>query len=75
MSLKPSKDILADSWHFLDSLLAQTVLMEGLTQLQLPNLPHRSPHTLPTCPSSICVARDITVVVKKVAKIPVVLAS
>ena len=45
------------------------VLMEGLTRLWLPTLPHHPPHLL------IHSIRDITVTVKKVTQNPAVLVS
>ena len=48
---------------------AVCVLMEDLTCLQLPTLPHHLPYPLP------CAIRAITVAVRKVAQNPAVLAS
>ena len=36
-----------NGWHFCNSQLVQTVIMEGLTWLQLPTLPLHLPHLLP----------------------------
>ena len=67
--LRPSSLVWANDQYFLDSWLLQTVLMEGLTRLRLPTRPLHPPHPL------ICAIRYITVVVKKVAQNPAVLAS
>ena len=62
-SLRFSECVLAYGWHFLDSQLVQTVLMEGITHLWLPNLSttHPTPF-LPTHPL-ICATCDITMAV------------
>ena len=66
--LRPSSFVWAYDYHFLDSYVdAQTVLLEGTTHLWLP--------TCPTTHPLISAIRDITVVVKKVAQNPAVLAS
>ena len=69
--LRPSSRVWAYDWHFLDSWLLQTVQMDGVTRLRLPT--HPTP--LPPAHPLIHAIRDITVVVKKVAQNPAVLAS
>ena len=56
-SFRPSEHFWTYDWHFLDSQLVQTVLLEGLTSLRLPTLPLMQT----TC--------NITMVVEKVAQI------
>ena len=73
-SLRPSECVWAYGWHFKDSQLVQTVLIEDLTHLRLPTLPHHPSHSSPTHPL-IFATHDITVVGKIVAQNPAVLAS
>ena len=76
MSLRLSRHVWAYSWHFLDSQLVQTVLIESLTHLRLPTLPYHPLH-LSCLPAHLLLHAtcDITVPVKKVAQNPAVLAS
>ena len=46
--LRPSSLVWAYNQHFLDSWLLQTVLLEGLTCLQLPTRPLHPPHPTPS---------------------------
>ena len=73
--LRPSSLVWAYDQYFLDSLLLQTVLMEGLTRLRLLTYPFHPPHPLLSAHPLIRAIHDITVVVKKVAQNPAVLAS
>ena len=73
--LRPSSLVWTYDQYFLDSLLFQTVLMEGLTRLRLPTSPFHPPHPLPSAHPLIRAIRDNTMVVKKVAQNPAVLAS
>ena len=66
--LGPSSRVWAYDQHFLDSWLLQTVQLDGVTRLRLPT-------PLPPAHPLIHAIRDITVVVKKVAQNPAVLAS
>ena len=63
-------------WLVVLGLIAtQTVLLEGITCLLLSTHPQLPSHTLPPAHPLISAIRDITVVVKKVAQNPAVLAS
>ena len=55
--------------------MAVCVLMEALTRLRLPTLPHHPPHPLPPAHPLIRAIRVITVAVRKAAENPAVLAS
>ena len=48
--------------------MLQTVLLEGITRLQLPTCPQHLPHPLSPAHPLIRAIRDITVVVKIVAQ-------
>ena len=73
-SLKPSKHVWTYDWHFLDSVLVQTVIKEGLTYLWLSTSYH-PPHHPPTYPAPIMCHQCYYSGCEKVLKIQPVLAS